>query len=324
MLPKKLLFLVVLCSLEPLMAQEYIESKLSIGFFRPNPKKFVIVWFENQNTNGLLNPNLAPFINSEVLPISATVIEHYGTVQSQPNYIVSICGDNRGIVSNSRCLGCVSGEDNLVSALDRVGKSTVGYFGGITEGVCPTEDITGSGYVTRHNPLISLAYVVRNPQNPRYCEEHHRPLSKFQDDLDRGGIPDFSIVVPSNFDNMHDRGIRSGDDWLKTFLPGVLKSALYQKGDLVVVLNWDEGVIDAGPTIFVLISPYVKKGEKSGLGYQSTTRGNQVSVFKFTAKVLLGADAPMYGDAVKTEIPDYGDLLDPFRLMFQRSSRIFW
>ncbi len=97
-------------------------------------------------------------------------------------------------------------------------------------------------------------------------------------------LPAFSFVTPNACNDMHSCSTSTGDNWLKTWVPIIQKSAAYQSGQLVVFITWDEGngadkaagercwnSTHANTSLFpscwvatLVLSPYTGRGTRSG------------------------------------------------------------
>jgi len=142
-------------------------------------------------------------------------------------------------------------------------------------------------YLVRHAPS---PYYTRRPV-PAECTKWDVPLGTVNTGAFRHALsptadrlPAFSFVTPNACHDMHSCSTRSGDAWLKTWVPIIQKSAAYQNGQLVVFITWDEGEgadylfgehcqtrthanVSLYPSCHVatlVLSPYTKPGSRSG------------------------------------------------------------
>jgi hypothetical protein len=108
------------------------------------------------------------------------------------------------------------------------------------------------------------------------------PSGALIDDLANDTLPALAFVTPNLVNDMHDGTVTEGDNWLATYLPKVFVAPAYLRGEVAVLLLWDEqSTADFGgsqPNVF--ISPYVTKGTVS-----STTM-NHFSVLRAMEKAL--------------------------------------
>ena len=83
--------------------------------------------------------------------------------------------------------------------------------------------------------------------------------------------------------------IRNGDNWAKTFVPGLLSSAAYQSGTTAIIITWDEGNNTQFLVPLIVITPYTQAGGVSSVSY------NHYSVLKGIQQ-MVGA-TPLLGHA---------------------------
>jgi hypothetical protein len=158
-----------------------------------------------------------------------------------------------------------------------------------TEGATPNDQ-----YATKHNPFMYFHSVIDLPS----CRESVVPLTRFEDALRSvNSTPNYSFVVPNLCHDAHDRpcqngepgGLTSANDFLRHWVPMIMRSPAYQKDGLIII-TFDEALsIDAsaccnqppgpntpkpgvngpggGRTGAVLISPFIKPGTVSDVPY---------------------------------------------------------
>lgn len=102
-----------------------------------------------------------------------------------------------------------------------------------------------SRYVLKHDPFLLFARLRQSSVRQSVV-----PLQKLKDDLSRGTVPSFSIVIPDlchdmhgafscHFHNVHEL-IRKGDDFLAHVIPMIQNSPLFKKGHVWIFIVWDE------------------------------------------------------------------------------------
>jgi hypothetical protein len=89
------------------------------------------------------------------------------------------------------------------------------------------------------------------------------PLTELGQDLARGQVPNFSLIVPDMCHNMHDCKVADGDAWLRSFLPMILGSRAYQQGAIVVV-TFDEGSAKSNQITTFVLTPGMRRGSRCG------------------------------------------------------------
>jgi phospholipase C len=223
-----------------------------------------VMLMENEESSDVIGNGEAPYINS--------LAQHYGMAAnyygishpSLPNYLELIGGSTFGI--DSDCTDCFVNATNLVDQLEGAHKSWKAYMEDM-----PSPCFVGDSgdYAQKHNPFIYFD-DIRN--NAARCHKIV-PLTRFASDLAANALPNFVWITPNLCHDMHDCSVRTGDTWLKGFLPQVLQSPAMQSS--VLFLLWDEGTSDAGccqvaqggHIPMLMISPLVKPGFVSQVDY---------------------------------------------------------
>ena len=217
----------------------------------------VVIVMENKSYGEVVGSPDAPYFNSlgkrYALPARMYGIRH----PSLPNYLALIGGDTFGIDSN--CTDCHVKARNLADQLDAVGYTWKGYMEGM-----PRRCFRGAGsgqYAKKHNPFVYFDSIRKDPAR---CNRVV-PYRRLADDLRAGSLPDFVFITPDLCNDTHDCGVATGDRYLKSIVPALLRE-LGPHGLLFV--TYDEGRDDAGccenaaggriPT--VVAGPDVKRG----------------------------------------------------------------
>ncbi len=122
-----------------------------------------------------------------------------------------------------------------------------------------------------------------------YCNTHDVPIADLMTDINSGNLPAYSLVLPTNSQNMHDVPVSTGDSWAQTFLTPILDSAQYKSGDTAIFFLWDEDT----PIPNVLIAPSIVPGSHPTLAAGS----NPISHFSAlrTHQEMLGV-TPLLGN----------------------------
>jgi acid phosphatase len=160
--------------------------------------------------------------------------------------------------------------DNAVRELLAAGKTwkayeesipSVGYVGGDATGP------DGGQFYTRHAPLPYMTDV----QNSAVQRQTIVPFTQFTVDLASNTLPNYALITPNGCNDAHDCGLDVADNWLKTNIDPLIKSALFQKDGLLVIV-FDESGSDntngGGQVAAIVISPFAKLGFKSTKLYQ--------------------------------------------------------
>jgi hypothetical protein len=115
----------------------------------------------------------------------------------------------------------------------------------------PTQSATATDqYATRHNPFVYFHSII---DDQKRCDAHVVNLRELGPDLAAAAqTPDFAFITPDLCSDGHDTGcadgrpggLKSVDDFLKTWVPRIQASPAYAQGGMIVI-TWDEG---SGPS----------------------------------------------------------------------------
>jgi len=105
-------------------------------------------------------------------------------------------------------------------------------------------------YVLKHDPFLLFSRLRKGPVRRTVV-----PLSRLPEDLARGQVPEFALVVPDlchdmhgaftcHFHNRHEL-VRAGDRFLAHWIPLIEESSLFRKDHVWVFVLWDESGYDA-------------------------------------------------------------------------------
>lgn len=213
-----------------------LMARISFADPLPRPDHIVIVIEENKSFLQIIGNKDAPFINDlarrGVLFTNSFAITH----PSQPNYLALFSGSTHNI-SNDDCLSELSG-DNLASLLLAKGLSFVSY-----SELLPETGYLGCAYGAyrrKHNPL----------SNWKSLASLNQPYTAFPQDFTK--LPTVALIVPDQFNDMHDGSIAQGDTWLSQNIEQYSKWALTHNSLLIVIWDEDNGSADNHiATIFV-------------------------------------------------------------------------
>src|SRR4029079_4303251 len=79
--------------------------------------------------------------------------------------------------------------------------------------------------------------------------------------LNADRLPAFSMVVPDVQDDQHDGCVSCGDRFAQTWIGRIVRSAPYPRGDVAVLVTWDEDDYSSGNHVpLVVVSPYTTPG----------------------------------------------------------------
>jgi hypothetical protein len=217
--------------------------------------------FENKHYTDVIGSSSAPYITGLASKCASYTTwsdanfsvtgASVGTYNSKPNYATLTSGvppTVHGLLDDS--FSTRTGVDNLYNRMNVAGKNVKNYYSAsATSTPCSTSNFSGAYH-------DAIRYFSDLPAT--FCNSHDVPLSTFMTDVNAGNLPAWSMILPTNDENMHNNTITSGDSWAKTFLTPLLDSAQYKSGDTAIFFLWDEDK----PIPNVLIAPSIKPNTK--------------------------------------------------------------
>jgi len=221
-----------------------------------------VVVMENEESTSIVGSVNAPYINSLVarygLATNYTAVDH----PSEPNYIALFSGAIHGVTDDG--VYNLSGK-NLADQIEAHGRDWRVYAQNLPDAPCFTGSSSSGGpdgagkYARKHNPAISFTDISGNPARCAKIQNfsHFDPAAA-----------DYELIVPNLCNDMHDCSVKTGDTFLKGFLPRIIDSPAMAGS--VLFLTWDEGssgVGGGGIVATVVIGPGVTAGFTSGTRY---------------------------------------------------------
>ena len=215
-----------------------------------------------------------PFLNKLASRYGLAVNYYANTHPSIGNYFWMTTGQN--ITNDSNFAGTVN-VDNIVRELNLSGKTWRSYAESL-----PSIGYTGGDqypYVKRHNPFAYLTDVL----NTQAQANNIVPFSQFAIDLANNQLPNFSFIIPNQYDNAHDcpqsipsctnaDKLTAADQWLQQNIDPLIASASFRQDGLLVITFDESDNTDTtnggGHVITVVISSQAKQGFQSNTLYQ--------------------------------------------------------
>lgn len=245
-------------------------------------KHVIVLMFENQSYSKVIGSPDAPFISGLVNKCASAYSGRVGSApknnwhdsnylvsgvleksyNSKPSYGVLTSGrpaSETGIVDDT--YSTTTDVDNIYNVLRLAGRDAKNYYSGTASATpCASSNFVGA----YHDTLRYYKNLGGQSSDPTsYCNTHDKPITQFYSDLAAGSLPAYSMILPTNCQNMHSCSsvsnvINNADTWAKNFLNPVFESAQYKSGDTAIFYIWDEDT--AIPN--VLIAPSVVAGSK--------------------------------------------------------------
>jgi hypothetical protein len=170
----------------------------------------VVIVFENKDASAI-DARAAPTFTALGKKYARLTRYYAVSHPSLPNYLALVSGSTHGI--HDDCTTCVMSGTTIGDELSAAGKTWYGYAEGYP---------SSPRFAKKHMPFLYFPADVL----------HVLPLKRF----DPAALPDFALVAPDLCNDMHDCSIRTGDGWLRKFVPPLLTLP-----NTVVFVVFDEG-----------------------------------------------------------------------------------
>ena len=209
----------------------------------------VVVIEENHALLQVLGNGSAPYLDS-LAENGATLTSMFGiTHPSQPNYLQFFSGSNQGVTTNNDTSRIAPfNTPNLGAELISAGKTFTGYSETMPSAGYTGFDAAGGLYARRHNPWVNWQSNDA-PSSNHLAPSTNQPFSAFPTNFST--LPNVSIVVPNNANNMHDGTIQQGDTWLQNNLGAYADWAVNNNSLLIVTFDEDNSAArNRIPTVF--------------------------------------------------------------------------
>jgi acid phosphatase len=268
----------------------------------PLSSHVVIVLEENKAYSEVIGNPVMPFLSG--LGRQYAIGANYFATgrESLPNYFMLTAGQP---VGDNTFSGVVT-DDNVVRELTAAGKTWKVYAQSLPHAGYLGENV--SPYVKRHNPFVYFSDVVNNATQ----QANVVPFTQFAVDLANNALPNYSFIVPDNFNNSHDcppgmqtcsleQTLANADNWLSDNIGPLLNSSAFQQNGLLVIVfdesNESDTQLGGGHVPLVIAGPRVKRG------FVSNTLFQHPSLLRLSLETLGistipgdGASAPEMGE----------------------------
>jgi hypothetical protein len=269
----------------------------------PSSGHVVVVLLENAAYSDVIGSSSMPFLNSLANQYALATNYFADAHPSIPNYFMLTVGQT--VTLDDAFSGTVS-DDNIVRELNNAGRSWKVYAESV-----PSLGYLGNDvppYLRHHNPFVYFSDVA----NSTTQQQNVVPFTQFATDLSGGSLPNYSFVVPNEFDDAHscpasnpactisDR-LSTADHWLQSNIGSLLSNSIFSSDGLLVIV-FDESVASdvqngGGHVAMVLVGPAVKRG------FRSTTMYQHESTLRMTLKRLGVTNYP----GAAASAPDMGE-----------------
>lgn len=255
---------------------------------------FLIV-MENHSYTQVWSTSSTPYITSLGKAYARATAYYAITHPSLPNYLDLYAGSNYGITTDcSPSSSCHVNAKNLADNLTAKGLTWKSYEESMPS---PCYLTTSGNYTPRHNPMVSFDDIRTNST---CCKAHDVSFIALSTDLaSASSTPNFSLITPNLCNDMHNCSISTGDSWLKSQVPTILKSAACASNHCLVIVTWDE---DNGSSGNHVLTIFAGSGAKTG-GITSSKSYNHYSLLR-TVEYIFGLPTQTSNDGGASPMTD--------------------
>jgi len=247
------------------------------------------IWMENKGYGSVIGSSNAPFENSIAMQCGLATNDNGVSHPSLPNYLAATGGSTFGVTDDANPSAHQISANSIFGQLDQAGLMWRSY----NESMPRNCDTSPSGeYAVKHNP--ATYYVTLRAA----CGVNDVPLEGvFDRDIAAGSLPSFSFVTPNLCNDTHDCPVRTGDEWLATWIPKILAGPNYTSGSTLIIVTWDEAEGSSNRIPTIVIGPSVP------VGTVATQRFDHYALLRTTEDILVlphlqaAASAPSMADA---------------------------
>lgn len=205
----------------------------------PRLDHVVVIVLENRSYDQVRTlPYLASLIAAGTSFSNSYALTH----PSQPNYVALWSGGTQGVTSDAcPAPGSPFTTENLGHACEAAGLSWRAYSEDLPSAGNSVCSAGFSGYVRKHAPWTDFGNLTH---------AYELPFTELALAESLGTLPNLAFVIPNLCNDMHDCSIATGDAWLATQVPGLLR-AVGPKG--IVIVTMDEDDSSAGNNILTVL-----------------------------------------------------------------------
>jgi hypothetical protein len=245
---------------------------------------------ENEDFGQIIGNKYAPILNALAADYGLATDYRGVADPSEPNYIAMLGGDFFGIADDDPYWfpGHSFDADNLMSQLERAGKTWRGYFEGMPypgyRGYCYPDKCNGipdadTRYVAKHNGIVNFTKL----QTPAEFA-HMVPFTQLAHDLATSTAPNFSYIVPDECHDSHgappwcvdsapinsvqqSKLIADMDAFVGRVVNRITASSTWLNGNNAIVITFDEGSAATNKIVTIVITNHGPRGLADNTSY---------------------------------------------------------
>jgi hypothetical protein len=241
-------------------------------------KHVITIIFENKDYASVMGHPDAPYMNS--IKDQCGYTQNYldtcftDDLASEPHYLALTSGSNCDTGLDQTGTNCITDDADPGShtlAASTVLKQATSWKAYIEDMGTACNQSSGGEYACKHNPSVFYTEVAASCATNDVsipsvtCPDTTNTTctgsttNAFTQDLTNDTLPAYGWITPNLTNDMHDGSVKQGDNWLHTYLPLILASPAYLRGEVAVHVLWDEqGTFTSGATPNFFVSPYIQ------------------------------------------------------------------
>jgi phosphatidylinositol-3-phosphatase len=240
-------------------------------------KHVIVIMDENKSLSDVIGGpgsaarQAAPYLNHLATVCGLATNYHSATHPSHPNYM-AVTG---GVATDATNVTA----PNILQQVRNAGGTWRVY-----QGSMPSNCLRRSSfpYKPQHNPGVAYTGLAAD------CPRWDTGLNGLRHDIAGPGLPSYAFIAPDQCKDMEiacvsgTNEITTGDTWLRTWVPKLLRTRGYRTGRTAIFITFDEGAHGGGGigencqapanrndischVATVLLSPYISKGKRSSV-----------------------------------------------------------
>jgi phospholipase C len=239
-------------------------STRAVAASTPPAHKVLVVFEENETFDQVHGSGKAPFLTqlSKSYGVATRLDAGYPTAcPSLAAYLILTSGDQHGVCDDAPPAQHQLTGDTIFQRVTAAGQQWRVYAESMPSNCLATN---AGHYAVRHTAAPYFPAIHAD------CARWQIPMGTMSkgalhDDLTAGRLPAFSMAIPDVCHDMHGGSgcgpdlVRSGDDWMRTFMASVQKSPDWRSGRLTVIVTWDEGSKTDNHIPLLVMSPTTAK-----------------------------------------------------------------
>jgi len=223
--------------------------------------KILVIAEENKTYREILGGSQAPYLKKLAATYGSATAMDAGYPASCPSlaaYLLMTSGNRYSICDDDDPAAHPITAANIFQQVAASGRQWRNYAESIPAPCSLTNGDNGL-YAVRHAPAAYYRNLA--PQCRTWDIAMGTPTAgALHTDIAAGTLPAYGFMSPNVCDDMHGGpdcpgDVAAGDTWLRHWIPAIMAGPDYRRGDLAIVITWDEGSDSDNHIPTLVISP---------------------------------------------------------------------